>query len=211
MRRCLQQILIRLSRRRRFLRLRFRRLLSGLGLHRTRLLLRLLIRLFRHARLRTRLLHWLRLRPLLLLLLLHLLLNLALTLQGLLALLRRLFIPRHFVQLSWLLAHVGLHLGQQLALFVGQLIGVFHFATGGRPSGRTHTRLTALQLFDIAPALFRFWRQTIAYDLVALKGFSIFFLVVSNKVQTTDEGHQNGGSNRDHCWRDRGQATLLAP
>jgi hypothetical protein len=34
-----------------------------------------------------------------------------------------LFIPRHFVQLRRLLAHIGLHLCQQLALFVRQLFG----------------------------------------------------------------------------------------
>jgi hypothetical protein len=57
------------------------------------------------------------------LLLLHLLLRLA-TLQRLLALRRRLFIPRHFVQLRRLLAHIGLHLRQQLALFIRQLLRI---------------------------------------------------------------------------------------
>jgi hypothetical protein len=50
----------------------------------------------------------------------------------LLTLRRRLFIPRHFVQLRRLLAHIGLHLCQQLALFVRQLIRILHFTTGRR-------------------------------------------------------------------------------
>lgn len=125
MRRRLQQILIRLSRL--FLRLGLRRLLHWLGLRRSRLLL---IRLFRHPRLRFRLLHWLGLRPLLLLLLLLLELLLRLTtLQRLLTLFRRLLVPRHFVQLRRLLAHIGLHLCQQLTLFIRQLAGILHFAT----------------------------------------------------------------------------------
>ena len=102
MRRGLQQILIRLIL---FRRLCFR-LLNRLSLRGTRLLLRLL----RYARLRFRLLYRLALRPLLLLL--SLLLCLTLTLQRLLALCRRLFIPRHFVKLGGLLAHIGLHLCQ---------------------------------------------------------------------------------------------------
>ena len=66
------------------------------------------------------LLYRLSLRPLLLLLLL---LNLSLGAGAAVAafadcLRRRLFIPRHFVQLRRLLAHIGLHLCQQLALFV---------------------------------------------------------------------------------------------
>lgn len=114
MRRRLQQILIRLSRL--LLRLGLR-LLSRLRLRRSRL--RLLVRLFRHARLRFRLLYRLVLRPLLLLLLLlNLCLTLALQLQRLLTLSRRLFISRHFIQLRRLLAHIGLHLCQQLTLFV---------------------------------------------------------------------------------------------
>ena len=102
MRRGLQQILIRLIL---FRRLCFR-LLNRLSLRGTRLLIRLL----RYARLRFRLLYRLALRPLLLLL--SLLLCLTLTLQRLLALCRRLFIPRHFVKLGGLLAHIGLHLCQ---------------------------------------------------------------------------------------------------
>ena len=43
----------------------------------------------------------------------------ALTLQRLLALLRRLFVPRYFVELRWLLTHISLHLRQQLALLIG--------------------------------------------------------------------------------------------
>ena len=120
----LEQILIRL--RRLLWRLRFW-LLNRLRLHRTRLLLRLLVWLG------LRLLYRLSLRPLLLLLLLLLLnlcLALTLQLQRLLTLRWRLFIPRHFIQLRRLLAHIGLHLCQQLALLVRQLIGILHFATG---------------------------------------------------------------------------------
>ena len=57
-------------------------------------------------------------------------LALTLQLQRLLTLRWRLFIPRHFIQLRRLLAHIGLHLCQQLALLVRQLIGILHFATG---------------------------------------------------------------------------------
>ncbi|MNE35498.1 hypothetical protein D3C80_1292620 [compost metagenome] len=97
------------------LRRRLARLLDRLSLHGTRLLLWLLIRLFGHTRLCARLLYRLRLRQLRLL---NLLLCLTLTLQRLLTLLRRLFIPRHFGQLRWLLAHIGLHLRQKLALLI---------------------------------------------------------------------------------------------
>lgn len=101
MRRRLQQILIRLLRRRFWLcfRLLYRR-----GLRRTRL--RLLVRLFRYPWLRARLLSLLlRVGPLLLL-------YLTLALQRLLTLFRRLFVPRHFVELRWLLTHISLHLRQ---------------------------------------------------------------------------------------------------
>ena len=102
----LQQILIRLLRRRFWLcfRLLYRR-----GLRRTRL--RLLVRLFRCP------LAWL--LSLLLRSVPLLLLHLTLTLQRLLALLRRLFVPRYFVELRWLLTHISLHLRQQLALLIG--------------------------------------------------------------------------------------------
>lgn len=56
-----------------------------------------------------------------------LLLHLTLTLQRLLALRRRLLIPRNFVELSRLLTHISLHLRQQLTLLIGQLIGIQHF------------------------------------------------------------------------------------
>ena len=101
MRRRLQQILTRLLRRRFWLcfRLLYRR-----GLRRTRL--RLLVRLFRYPWLRARLLSLLlRVGPLLLL-------YLTLALQRLLTLFRRLFVPRHFVELRWLLTHISLHLRQ---------------------------------------------------------------------------------------------------
>jgi hypothetical protein len=93
-------------------------LLNRLRLHRTRLLL--LLYGCSVTRGCVRLLHRLSLRPLLLL---NLLLRLT-SLQRLLALRRRLFIPRHFVQLRRLLAHIGLHLCQQLTLFVRQLIRI---------------------------------------------------------------------------------------
>src|SRR5690606_4910060 len=117
MRRRLQQILIRLCRL--LLRLRLRLLLDRLSLYATRLLLRLC----------TRLLYRLRLRPLLLL---RLLLSLTLALQRLLTLRRGLFVPRYFVQLRRLLAHVRLHLSEQLTLFVRQLIGILYFTPGRR-------------------------------------------------------------------------------
>ncbi|MFP3449069.1 hypothetical protein, partial [Pseudomonas sp. SIMBA_067] len=72
---------------------------------------------------------------LLLLLLLNLLLltlqllQLLLMLQCLLTLRRRLFVPRHFVELRRLLTHIRLHLLKQLALLVGQLCLRLHFAT----------------------------------------------------------------------------------
>ena len=71
-----------------------------------------------------------RIALMLLLLLLNLCLALALQLQRLLTLRWRLFIPRYFIQLCRLLAHIGLHLSQQLTLFVGQLIRVHDFTTG---------------------------------------------------------------------------------
>lgn len=166
----LEQILIRLSRL--FLRLRFRLLLDRLRLRRTR---RLLVWLFRYPRLCFRLLHRLGLRPLLLLLLLDLLLRLT-SLQRLLALCRRLLIPRYFVQLRRLLAHIGLHLGQQLTLFIRQLIRILHFTTRRRFGWRTHPRLTAFQLFDIAPALFRLRRKAISGNFIGLKRLRLFFL-----------------------------------
>ena len=199
----LEQILIRLSRL--LLLLRFRLLLDRLRLHRTR---RLLIRLFRYPRLCLRLLYRLGLRPLLLLL--NLLLCLA-TLQRLLTLFRRLLIPRHFVQLRRLLAHIGLHLCQQLTLFIRQLIRILHFTTRRRFRWRTYPRLTAFQLFDIAPALFRLRREAISGDFTGLKRLRLFFFMVRDKVQATNKGDDYSRSNSDHCWRDSRQVTLLFP
>lgn len=201
----LEQILIRLSRL--FLRLRFRLLLDRLRLRRTR---RLLVWLFRYPRLCFRLLHRLGLRPLLLLLLLDLLLRLT-SLQRLLALCRRLLIPRYFVQLRRLLAHIGLHLGQQLTLFIRQLIRILHFTTRRRFGWRTHPRLTAFQLFDIAPALFRLRRKAISGNFIGLKRLRLFFFMVRDKVQATNKGDDYSRSNSDHCWRDSRQVTLLFP
>ena len=160
-----------------------------------------------------RLLYRLSLRPLLLLLLLLLNLSLALTLQlqRLLTLRWRLFIPRHFVQLRRLLAHIGLHLCQQLALLVRQLIGILHFATGRGLGRRTHARLAAFQLFDIAPALFRFRRKAITGHFTGLKRLGLFLFMVRDEVQTTNKGDDNSRSNSDHCWRDSRQARLLFP
>lgn len=199
----LEQILIRLSRL--FLRLCFWLLLNRLRLYRTRLLLRLLVRLC------LRLLYRLSLRPLLLLLLLNLSLALTLQLQRLLTLRWRLFIPWHFVQLRRLLAHIGLHLCQQLALLVRQLIGILHFTTGRGLGRRTHARLAAFQLFDIAPALFRFRRKAITGHFTGLKRLGLFLFMVRDEVQTTNKGDDNSRSNSDHCWRDSRQATLLFP
>lgn len=81
-----------------------------------------------------------------------------LALQRLLALCWRLLVPRHFGQLRGLLAHIRLHLCQQLALFVGQLIRIDDFPARGRFRWRTHARLAAFQLFDVAPAFFRLRR-----------------------------------------------------
>ena len=204
----LEQILIRLSRL--FLRLRFRLLLDWLRLRRTR---RLLVWLFRYPRLCFRLLHRLGLRPLLLLLLL-LLLNLLLrltSLQRLLALCRRLLIPRYFVQLRRLLAHIGLHLGQQLTLFIRQLIRILHFTTRRRFGWRTHPGLTAFQLFDIAPAFFRLRRKAVSGNFTGLKRLRLFFFMVRDEVQATNKGDDYSRSNSDHCWRDSRQVTLLFP
>ena len=179
MRRRLQQILVRL--------LVGRCLLRLLLLHRLRLLdARLLLRGL-----------LLRLRPLLLLCLL-LLLRQTLTLQRLLTLRRRLFVPRHFSQLRRLLTHIRLHLRQQLALLVGKLLGFHHFAAGGRLCRRANARLAAFQLFNIAPALFRFRRETVACRLTVLQRFRFFFLVMGNEIQTTDKGHQHGRCDRNH-------------
>ena len=195
MSRRLQQILIRLCRL--LLRLRLRLLLDRLSLYGTRLLLRLC----------TRLLYRLRLRPLLLL---RLLLSLTLALQRLLTLRRSLFVPRHFVQLRRLLAHVRLHLSEQLTLFVRQLIGILHFTPGRRLGRRTYARLAAFQFFNVAPALFRLRRKAVADDLVTLKGFRLFFFMMRNEVEAANKGHQHSRSNGDHGWGDSRQATLLA-
>jgi len=133
-------------------------------------------------------------------LLLNLLLSLTLALQCLLTLRWRLFIPRHFVQLRRLLAHIGLHLRQQLTLFISQLIGIFHFTTGRRLGRRANARLAAFQLFNIAPALFRLRRQTVSGNLVALKRVGLFFFMVRDEVQAANKGHQYSRSNGDHCW-----------
>jgi hypothetical protein len=173
------------------------------GLRRTRL--RLLVRLFRYPWLRARLLSLLlRVGPLLLL-------HLTLALQRLLALFRRLFVPRHFVELRWLLTHISLHLRQQLALLIGQLIGVQHLAAGRRFGRRTYARLTAFQLFNVSPALFRFWRDAITGDFLVLQRFGLFFLVMRNEVQTTDKGHEYGCSNSNHCGRYRRRIALFFP
>ena len=108
-RRRLQQVLIRLLGCRLFRLLRLAWLLCRCSLRRTRLLLLLLVRLLRYAWLRTRLLNRLGVSPLLLL---YLLLCLTLALQCLLTLFRRLLVPRHFVKLGRLLAHIRLHLRQ---------------------------------------------------------------------------------------------------
>lgn len=81
---------------------------------------------------------------------------LCLTLKRLLTLFRRLFIPRNFNQLRWLLAHIGLHLFKKLTLFWCQLLRRFHFTTGRRFCWCTHTRLATFQLFNVAPAFFWF-------------------------------------------------------
>lgn len=197
-RRRLQQILIRLLGH--WFWLRFR-LLYRCGLCRTRLWL--LVRLFRRP--------WARLLSLLLRVGPLLLLHLALALQRLLALFRRLFVPRYFVELCRLLTHISLHLRQQLALLIGQLIGVKHFATRRGFGRRTHARLTAFQLFDIAPAFFRFRRDAITGDFLALQRLGLFFLVMRNEVQTTDKGHEYGCSNSDHRGGYRWRTALLFP
>lgn len=38
-----------------------------------------------------------------------------------------------------------------------QLLRRFHFTTGRRFCGRTHSRLATFQLFNVAPAFFWFW------------------------------------------------------
>ena len=130
----LQQILVRLLGRRFWLRLT--RLLYRRSLYRTRLLLLLLlVRLFRYPR--TRLLSLLLcVGPLLLL-------HLTLALQCLLALFRRLFVPRYLIELRGLLTHISLHLRQELTLLIGKLIGVKHFTASRRFGWRTHARLAA--------------------------------------------------------------------
>ena len=110
------------------------------------------------------------------------------------------FVPRHFGQLGRLLAHIGLHLGEQLALLVGQLFRFHDFATGGRFGRRADARLAAFQLFNVAPALFRLRRQAVADDLVTLKGFRLFFFMMRNEVEAANKGRQHGRSNGDHGW-----------
>ena len=133
------------------------------------------------------------------------------TLQRLLALFSSLFVPRYFVELRWLLAHIGLHLRQQLALLIGKLIGVQYLAACRRFGRRTYARLTAFQLFDVSPALFRFWRDAITGDFLVLQRFGLFFLVMRNEVQTTDKGHEYGCSNSNHCGRYRRRIALFFP
>lgn len=167
--------------------LRLTRLLHRRGLCGTRLLL---LRLLRCPR------AWLlslllRVAPLLLL-------HLTLTLQRLLALRRRLLIPRNFVELSRLLTHISLHLRQQLALLIGQLIGIQHFTARRGFGWCTHAWLTAFQLFDVSPAFFRLRRNAIAGNFLVLQRLGLFFLVMRNEVQTTDKGHEYGCCNSDH-------------
>ena len=201
MRRRLQQILIRLLRRGGLFRLLYRLwlLLCHALLH---------ARLLLHRRL------LLGLRPLLLsllLLLLYLLLRQTLTLQRLLALSRGLFVPRHLGQLGRLLAHIRLHLCQQLALFVGQLLGFHDFPAGRRFSRRTDAWLATFQLFNIAPALFRFRREAITCHLTVLQRFRFFFFMVRDEVQPTDKGHQHCRRDRNHSWGNRRKAALFIP
>ncbi|CNT84877.1 Uncharacterised protein [Salmonella enterica subsp. enterica serovar Bovismorbificans] len=85
-----------------------------------------------------------------------------------LALFWRLLVPRHFVKLRRLLTHIRLHLFQELTLLAGELIRIHDFAAGGRFRWRTHARLATFQLFDVTPALFRFWRKPIAGDFLVL-------------------------------------------
>lgn len=177
------------------------RLLYRCGLRSTRLLL--LVRLFRYP--------LARLLSLLLGVIPLLLLHLTLTLQRLLALFRSLFVPWYFVELRWLLAHIGLHLRQQLALLIGKLIGVQYLAACRRFGRRTYARLTAFQLFDVSPALFRFWRDAITGDFLVLQRFGLFFLVMRNEVQTTDKGHEYGCSNSNHSGRYRRRIALFFP
>lgn len=108
------------------------------------------------------------------------------------------FVPRHFGQLGRLLAHIGLHLGEQLALLVGQLFRFHDFATGGRFGRRADARLAAFQLFNIAPALFRFGRQAVAGGLAILHRFRFFFLMMRNEIEATDKGHQHSRRDRHH-------------
>jgi len=56
------------------------------------------------------------------------------------------------------------------------MIGVLHLPSGGGFGWRTHAWLATFQLFDITPALFRFWRQAGSGDFAALKRLSLFFL-----------------------------------
>ena len=100
---------------------------------------------------------------------------------------------------------------KQLALFVGQLIRFRHFTACRRFCRCADARLTAFQLFDIAPALFRFWRDAITGDFLVLQRFGLFFLVMRNEVQTTDKGHEYGCSNSNHCGRYRRRIALFFP
>lgn len=127
-----------------------------------------------------------------------LLLHLTLTLQCLLALRRRLFVPRDFVELSGLLTHISLHLRQQLALLIGQLIGIQYFTARRGFGWRTYARLATFQLFDVSPAFFRLRRNAIAGHFLVLQRLGLFFLVMRNEVQTTDKGHEYGCCNSDH-------------
>ena len=130
----------------------------------------------RLARLRGLLTRRRALRRLLLLTRLHL--KLLLALQGLLTLRRRLFVPRHFIQLRRRLTHIRLHLLQQLALFVGELRVRLDLAARRRFSRRRHRHLTVLQLFNIFPALFRLRRQAVAVGFMIRDHRHIFFFMM---------------------------------
>ncbi|CCK04745.1 hypothetical protein BN129_3530 [Cronobacter sakazakii 701] len=204
MRRRLEQILIRrvgcllLARRLSRLRGGTRGLLRLHGAGLRLLISRFCARGFRARRFHTRRGAYRLLRGVIPLLHLLLLLKLLLALQRLLTLRRGLFVPRHFAKLRRLTAHICLHLVEQLTLFVGQLILIHDFATGGWLGRLQHAWLAAFQLFDIAPALFRLGRQAVAGDFMARQSFRLFFFMMRNKVQTANKGDQRRRCDSDH-------------
>ncbi|MNN30661.1 hypothetical protein D3C81_1443170 [compost metagenome] len=104
--------------------------------------------------------------------------------------LRRVVI-RHFIELCRTLLHIRLHLIQQLALLCSQLSLGVGFTACRRFGRGLHANLTILQLFDVAPAFFRFRRQAVTRTIaVHRQQRRVIRLVVRNEIEATDKDNQ---------------------